>query len=95
MNRYLLKIMCLSSLIMPTSPASNAAEQNYSIDWFTIDGGGEIKTQGGVWELSGTVGQWDVDQAAPHNGGSWELIGGFWGVTVTESEELFRDSFEG
>ena len=33
--------------------------QNYSIDWFTIDGGGGTST-GGVYAVSGTIGQPDA-----------------------------------
>ena len=33
--------------------------QSYSIDWFTIDGGGGTST-GGVYSLSGTIGQPDA-----------------------------------
>src|SRR5260370_6126541 len=33
--------------------------QNYSIDWFTIDGGGGTST-GGVYSVSGTIGQPDA-----------------------------------
>jgi len=36
-----------------------AAAQSYSIDWFTIDGGGGMST-GGVFSVSGTIGQPDA-----------------------------------
>lgn len=52
--------------------------QNYSIDWFTIDGGGGTST-GGVYSLSGTIGQPD---AGTLSGGSYSLIGGFWGAVI-------------
>jgi hypothetical protein len=35
--------------------ASSASAQSYSIDWFTIDGGGGTST-GGVYSVSGTIG---------------------------------------
>src|SRR5438105_2452590 len=50
--------------------------QNYSIDWFTIDGGGGTST-GGVYSISGTIGQPDAGHMA---GGNYTLDGGFWGI---------------
>jgi hypothetical protein len=55
--------------------AFTAHAQNYSIDWFTIDGGGGTST-GGVYSLSGTIGQPD---AGTMTNGQYSLIGGFWG----------------
>ena len=46
----------------------------YSIDWYTIDGGGG-RSAGGPYTLSGTIGQPD---AAYSSGGNYELLGGFW-----------------
>ncbi len=53
--------------------------QNYSIDWFTIDGGGGTST-GGVYSVSGTIGQPD---AGAMSGGEFSLAGGFWGMIST------------
>ena len=50
--------------------------QNYSIDWHTIDGGGGTST-GGVYSVSGTIGQPD---AGVMSGGNYSLAGGFWGI---------------
>jgi len=48
--------------------------QNFSIDWFTIDGGGGAST-GGVYSVSGTVGQTDAGVMASQQ---FSIIGGFW-----------------
>jgi hypothetical protein len=53
-----------------------AYSQTYSIDWFTIDGGGGSST-GGVYSVSGTIGQPD---AGHMSGGNFTLDGGFWGI---------------
>ena len=50
--------------------------QTYSIDWFTIDGGGGTST-GGVYSVSGTIGQTD---AGTQSGGQYSLTGGFWSL---------------
>ena len=54
-----------------------AFAQNHSIDWFTFDGGGT--STGGVYSVSGTIGQPD---AGASSGGSYSLIGGFWGAAI-------------
>ncbi len=53
-----------------------ATAQNYSIDWFTIDGGGGTSS-GGQYSVSGTIGQPDAGAMA---GGVYALTGGFWGL---------------
>ncbi len=53
--------------------------QTFSIDWFTIDGGGDTST-GGVYAVSGTIGQPD---AGAMTGGPYSLAGGFWAVLQT------------
>jgi hypothetical protein len=63
--------------------ASAASAQNYSIDWFTIDGGGGIST-GGVYTVNGTIGQ--PDASGPMTGGGYSLTGGFWSLlAVTQT----------
>ena len=51
------------------------ARAQYAIDWSTIDGGGGTST-GGVYSVSGTIGQPDAD--APMAGGQYSVTGGFW-----------------
>jgi hypothetical protein len=59
-------------LITPSAKA-----QSYSIDWFTIDGGGGTSTNG-QYSLSGTIGQ--PDAGATMTNGNYSLIGGFWSI---------------
>ena len=63
--------------------AASAPAQNYSIDWFTIDGGGGTST-GGVYSITGTIGQPD---AGVLSGGSYSLVGGFWGLIIPVQQE--------
>jgi hypothetical protein len=59
--------------------------QSYSIDWYTIDGGGGT-SQGGPYTLVGTVGQPDAHTST---GGAFTLHGGFWaGIIVPGQGEL-------
>lgn len=65
-------LLCAATLFLTTSSHG----QQYSIDWHTIDGGGSTST-GGVYSVSGTIGQPD---AGLLSGGSYTLVGGFWGI---------------
>jgi hypothetical protein len=68
--------LCLLAFIILHSTFCLQAWGQYSIDWFTVDGGGAPST-GGVFTVTGTIGQPD---AGTMSGGSFSLAGGFWGV---------------
>ncbi len=55
----------------------SAFAQSYSIPWHTLDGGGGTST-GGVYSVSGTIGQ--PDAGGPMTGGPFTLTGGFWAL---------------
>lgn len=55
-----------------------AFAQNYSIDKSVIAGGGALNSTGGIYSVSGTIGQ--VDASGPLNGGTYTLVGGFWAL---------------
>ena len=67
--------ICLAALAALISGIRVQA-QNFSIDWFTIDGGGGSSTGGG-YALNGTIGQPD---AGVMSGGPYVLTGGFWSI---------------
>lgn len=48
----------------------------FSLDWWTADGGGGTST-GGVYSVTGTIGQPD---AGTMSGGNFTLTGGFWSL---------------
>jgi hypothetical protein len=56
--------------------------QTYSIDWFKVSGGGGVST-GGVYTVSGTIGQHDA--GGPMIGGSYSLTGGFWSLFAVQT----------
>jgi hypothetical protein len=68
-NKTLLGFVCAMAL------TSTALAQSYSIDWYTIDGGGGTST-GGVYSVSGTIGQ--PDAGGPMTNGQYSVTGGFW-----------------
>jgi len=73
-------LILLSSLIV-------ASAQNYSIDWFTIDGGGGTSA-GGNFSLSGTIGQ--TDAGTTMTGGGFSLTGGFWSLFTVQTPDAPR-----
>jgi len=66
--------LCLC-LLLPGVFAARA--QSYSINWYTVDGGGGTST-GGVYSVSGTIGQ--PDASGPMSGGNYSVTGGFWSL---------------
>lgn len=57
--------------------AAGLAFAQYSVDWSTIDGGGGTST-GGVYSVSGTIGQ--PDAGGPMTNGQYAVTGGFWAL---------------
>ena len=56
--------------------------QSYSIDWYKVSGGGGTST-GGVYQVSGTIGQHDA--GGPMIGGNYALTGGFWALFAVQT----------
>ena len=75
-----LRLLCFCLL---TSVLGLSASAQYSIDWSTIDGGGGTST-GGVYTVSGTIGQPDAGQMS---GGNYTIDGGFWGIIAAVQTE--------
>ena len=69
-----LATLALASAIFNLQPEA-ASAQNYSIDWYKIAGGGGMST-GGIYSVSGTIGQPDASGAM--TGGNYSVTGGFW-----------------
>lgn len=87
-----------------------AAQAQYRIDWYTIDGGGG-SSSGGAYALTGTIGQPDAELVSlcSADGGAgcvnaaFELTGGFWVGLATGTPPsscgadlgcIFSDGFE-
>jgi len=69
--------LLLGFLLLHSSLCLRASGQSYSIDWHKIAGGGGTST-GGVYAISGTIGQHDA--STPLTGGQYSLTGGFWAL---------------
>jgi len=59
-----------------------ASAQTYNIDWYKISGGGGTST-GGVYSVSGTIGQ--PDAGGEMTGGNYSLTGGFWSLIAVQT----------
>src|ERR1035438_65513 len=62
--------------------AWNATAQSYSIDWYKVSGGGGTST-GGVFSVSGTIGQ--PDASSTMAGGNYSMTGGFWSLYAVQT----------
>ena len=69
---------------------TNVAANDFTLDWWTIDGGGTMWTAGGDFELSSTIGQSDASTTVM-TGGDFELNAGFWPAV----EEFCFGDFDG
>ncbi len=69
---YQIKLISTACIVILCTCLNSYAD--YSIEWYTIDGGGGTST-GGPYQLAGTIGQPDADYSG---GGQYELLGGFW-----------------
>jgi hypothetical protein len=74
----------LLAILLSAILASKAHAQSFSIDWFTIAGGGGSST-GSVYTVSGTIGQ-SAASGAAMAGGNYSLTGGFWAIYAVQTE---------
>ena len=65
----------LSTLTALLAGMATASSQSFTILWSTLGGGGGTST-GGVYSLSGTLGQ--ADAGGPLTNGIYSVTGGFW-----------------
>ena len=77
-----MKIRILIALALLVGASIQLHAQSHSIDWYKIAGG--VGTSiGGVYSVSGTIGQHDA--GGPMTGGNYSLTGGFWSLFAVET----------
>ena len=76
MNRKAQRTVCVLMILLIAHVGVTIAD-DFTLDWWTIDGGGQMTSSGGDFEASGTIGQAD---AGAMTGGDFALSGGFWAV---------------
>jgi hypothetical protein len=75
-----LLLVCVAALAWGVRGYVSAQSGGYDLTWSTLDGGGYMFSAGGGYSLGGTVGQPD---AGALSGGSYTLVGGFWGGAMS------------
>ncbi len=89
--RHSAKALLLCS-ILALAGFSIEARGQYSINWYKVSGGGGTST-GGVYSVSGTLGQPDAGSAM--SGGQYSVTGGFWSlIAVVQTPGLPNLSIE-
>jgi len=81
-------LVLLSGISSANAQRSNdpaSPQGGYSIDWYTIDGGGR-SSSGGTYSLDGLIGQ---PAAGSLSGGSYTLTGGFWGGIASANYHIY------
>ena len=71
----LLTLLCF--FILHSSFCLQVQGQSYSVDWYKVAGGGGTST-GGVYAVSGTIGQHDASGAM--SGRNYSVTGGYWAL---------------
>jgi hypothetical protein len=80
MRKGMFLLLGVGMLLLPLGLVA-LAQGGYELSWWTVDGGGQMYSIGGGYELGGTIGQPD---AGVLTGGDYTLGGGFWrgGVVI-------------
>ncbi len=73
-------LLILGLLVLATFQLILAAPEEYTLVWWTVDGGGAL-SQDGAYAVHGTIGQPDASGAM--QGGVYSMSGGFWNETVS------------
>ncbi len=74
-RKFGLRALLVLGLLLLVGSVVVWAAGGYDLSWWTVDGGGG-RSSGGAYTLRGTVGQPDAGEMT---GGSFRLVGGFWG----------------
>jgi len=83
-------------LLLLSTASSSALCQEWTLDWYSIDGGGALESESAdqEWRLSGTIGQSDGSSPPALTGTGLRLSSGFWSLLANTRDTLFRDRFE-
>ena len=70
-------------LCLAACTAFGGVADEYTLDWYTVDGGGDLWGAAGNFTLSGSVGQ--PDAGVVMTGANFKLTAGFWAITAVPS----------
>jgi len=80
-HKRLTFVAALLTLLLVLSSALAQADDGYDLSWWTVDAGGQSFSRDGRYSLGGAIGQ---PHAAILEGGSYTLVGGFWGAAPVQ-----------
>jgi hypothetical protein len=75
-------IFSLAAMLFASLTAPLHAQQ-FAVPWFKVAGGGAMQSTGGVYSLSGTLGQSDAGRIEATN--AFRIEGGFWGIAIQQA----------
>jgi hypothetical protein len=79
----LVALLLGGAVLLAQGPAgAQTPQQTYTLNWWTVDGGGTMSAANGGYALGGTAGQADPGVLT---GGSYTVGGGFWRGGVPSS----------
>lgn len=76
MTRSRIIVWIVATAFTTAAVAIGPGDPIFDLAWRTIDGGGQMSSTGGGFEVSGTIGQ--PDAGTVMTGGEFEVTGGFW-----------------
>jgi len=82
---FFLFVLIIASTLLFFVSAS--ALDGVSLDWWTVDNGSAIYSEGGSYSLAGSLGQSD---GGVSRGGDYALFGGFWGGGQIATHDLIQ-----
>lgn len=85
----ILLVLLIFGALGPDQDTTLAQSGDYDLAWWTVDGGGGT-SRGGVYTLTGTVGQPDA-KVMTSNG--YTLVGGFWSGAEAAAEQEMQHNY--
>lgn len=81
----LISVFVIASVLVAVVSVSALA--GISLDWWSVDGGSAVSSEGRGYRLDGSIGQPD---GGVSRGGNYALYGGFWGGGETATHDLIH-----
>jgi hypothetical protein len=76
-----ISLLLVTVALVLVASGAVALSGDYTLDWWTMDGGGATFSENGGYTLGSTIGQPD---ASVWQGQEYDLLGGFWGGALVE-----------
>ena len=86
---------CTAAVALEAGADPAKGAPGFAVPQHVIASGGD-HSDGGVFALTGTLGQADADPLQPSSGGAFAITGGFWpgSATLPPGDSIFTNGFE-